>query len=61
MLLFSLLLQDLELMNAKTAGRENHPKLSSCGFRVLGFEFSPVCYWVFCDLRKQAARGGGLP
>ncbi|CAB0977702.1 hypothetical protein FRC0482_01829 [Corynebacterium diphtheriae] len=45
-------------MNAKTAGRENHPKLSSCGFRVLGFEFSPVCHWVFCDLRKYAACGG---
>lgn len=45
--MFSLLLQDLELMNAKTAGRENHPKLSSCGFRVLGFELSPGCHWVF--------------
>lgn len=48
--MFSLLLQDLELMNTKTAGRENRPKLSSCGFRVLGFEFSPVCH-------KHAARG----
>lgn len=36
--LISLSFRELELKNAKTTGRENHPKLPPCGFRVLEFE-----------------------